>query len=396
MVAAPLPPGTFLHAPTLSVARHVVYLSGVPTAAGRSDAVPSGDDGRQLVRVASGSQIGTPTGRFRFLNARLLGDHAGRLHLIWGEPGPSDTIGAHQAGMPWLRAKSLWHATFTSGAGWSAARPSHGQPGDRGRLLWNVESAGVGVSPAGRVDVVVPQVNGELLHFGLDGDRWRADTIHLAAREATMAEGGGGQLYVALVGVNGADARYANGLVFLRSPDGGKRWEPPVNVQPREMREPTRPRVFVGVNGTVQLLWGTRASATFGADAVRAMSSADGGHRWSTSYELPLPREQFTKWRAALDSCGTPRVVVSTWVRHDSIQTGRLFHSVLRGDGWAPLSPLMPERDAREVEVATGADGKLYLVASARQAPPSKPPRYDVILSTVEPIAAPAQGEADR
>jgi hypothetical protein len=363
---ADLPPGTFLRSPTIALEGRELYVAGLPSPAGppRDGTGPGAAD--LVVRHESRGSIGLPAGSFRFLNARLLRGRGGRLHLVWGESNATSRQASSASLVPPARVGRLWHATFVPGNGWSPARPIWSSDAARDASFWNSESADASVSASGELDVVVPQLDGGLLHLTLQGNRWREETLPVRALYATIARARNGTLHVAYLGEDPARRGQMSGLLLL-SRTGDAPWSEPVALPSRVVRSASRPRFLTDSRGTLHLLWGISSPGRLGSVWLRHLASTDGGEHWSAAHDLELPHEQFTKWRAGIDRCGAPRVLVSTWVSSGAGRSGRVLQSMLGDSRWTPLAPLFGDRGAREIEVGDDGRGDLYVVASVRR-----------------------------
>lgn len=378
--AGTLPRGTFLRSPSIASVGASMYVAGHPIPAGRAS--KSLDDSSRSYRIfgPDGASLGIPAGDFRFENARILGGPDARLHLIWGERGPERTRSSADALGPVIRVGTLWHSVYTPGSGWSPARQLVAQSGDRDGLLWNSENSAAAIAPSGRIHVVVPRVNRPLLYLRYAEGSWQVDSIPVKALYASVAEGSDGERYIAYVG-RAQGRSQMSALLFVRSASSGDPWSNPMPIDGVERGGATRPRLFTAADGALHLMWGVSASGTLLSTAVRHTSSWNGGGSWSRHRELPLPSELFTKWRAGLDACGNPHVLVSTWVRRDSTPIGRVLQSAMGLNGWTPLTTLVSRSSAREIEVASDRSGALSLVASVEQsAPGARSPTYAVAV----------------
>jgi hypothetical protein len=389
-VVSQLPPGTFLRTPTLAVTSQSLYLSGLPSpSAGVEKArVVSA---AHLLASANADRLSVPPGSFAFLNARLLSDGAGRLHLVWGESRERrDSSFGHEA--PAIRARSLWHAVFTPGIGWTPPRAIFTQPGDRDRLLWNSENADASFALSGRLHLVVPQINARLLHLTLENGTWRSESLPSPALYASVAETPDAALHVVYVGADPNRRGSINRLLIMHADANARRWSQPTPIPGRGPRTTTRPRLLAGRDRELHVAWGQIAPTKFVTEAVRHVSSDDGGRTWSAVSTLGLPGASFTKWRVGLDHCGAPQVVVSTWERRDSLLESHLLHSSLTPEGWTSFSDAFPGLNAREVDVMSDRTGALHLIASLRRSGiQSSPPSYDVMVSTLVSRSGPGR-----
>ena len=385
-VATTLPPGAFLRSPTLADVGGRLYVSGILSLAGRTSAALDTASLSARVFGVDGTSLGLPTGQFRFENAHLLSDGDARLHLIWGERGPQGTRSTSGDFGPPVRVKSLWHSVFVPGTGWSPARLVLEDRADRDGLLWNSENSSVAVAASGRVHLVVPRVNRDLLHLSYNEGAWLVDSVPVKALYAAIVERRDGERDIAYIGADrGHSRRYAT-LYFIHSKGPGDAWSRPEPIEGLERFDATRPRLLMGADGVLHLMWGSRVPGTLLTTAVRHSSSEDGGRTWSERTELPLPREPFTKWRAGLDQCNNPHVLVSTWTRLDSVSVGRVLHSALGLRSWTPYSPLPISSSVREIEISSDTSGELHLVASVGQlAPADSTPTYAVALAELGP-----------
>lgn len=378
--AGTLPRGTFLRSPSLASAGVSTYVAGLPSSAGRASISP--DDSSRSYRIfgLDGAALGVPAGDFRFENARILGGPDARLHLIWGERGPRHARSSADSLGPPIRVGTLWHSVYAPESGWSPARILVAQSGDGDGLLWNSESSAAVVAPSGRIHIVVPRVNRELVYLSYAERSWEVDSIPAKALYASVAEGSDGERYIAYIG-RAPGRSQMNALLFVRSASSGDAWSNPKPIDGAERGGATRPRLLTGADGSLHLMWAMSAPGTLLSSAVRHASSRNGGRTWSRHTELALPSEPFTKWRAGLDGCGNPHVVVSTWVRRDSTPVGRVLQSAMGLNGWTPLTTLVNGSSAREIEVASDRSGALSLVASVEQSTPGdRSPRYVVTL----------------
>jgi len=379
----PLPDGTFLRSPTVAVSSNALYLSGLPSPAGRHDSIAFATERTPLLVRADGEKVSLPPGPFAFINGRLIGGSKGQLHFIWGESGEKNTRMNAYPG-PRIRVKSLWHAAFDPNTGWSKPRELFERAGDRDRLLWNSESADVAVTESGGVQVVVPQVNAPLLHFVLAEDAWQTDTIPVRALYATVAPGADGSTYVAYVGEDPSRGGAMNGMLIVRMDSKVRHWSMPQPILARGEHLAARPRLLVGRRGGLHLAWSQLAASRLGVDAVRYLTSEDGAASWSAPVSLDLPKQSFTKWRLALDACDVPHVFVSTWTWKDSTPVSHILYSTLRDTRWTTLVDLLPGKSAREIEVMSDGTGSLHLIASVRrEGATTSPPSYDVVVSAL-------------
>lgn len=361
-IVVPLPAGTFLRTPSLATIGDTLYVAGSPTPVGAASTPPRTTPSL-LIHAVRGGEIDVPPGAFQFLNPRLWSDD-GQLLLVWGESGKHAQDTLRTAMAPAIRVASLWSASYAPLAGWTTPAQLYAAAAGRADLLWNVESAGAFVPSSGRIELVIPRINGAALHVVRGVRTWKVDTLPMRAQYATVVATSTGDSYAAYIGTNPNDEREREALLFVRGTRDG-RWEPPTAIKGAHGGV-TRPRLMIRSDGVLFLLWGLRGGQSFGSDAVRAISSSDGGVTWSRARDLRLPHEMFTKWRPALDGCGTVHVVVSSWEQRELGEVGRLSHATLRPDAWTQLVPLTPAADAREIAVGTEADGTLRLLSSVR------------------------------
>ena len=309
-------------------------------------------------------------------------DRNSRIHLIWGERHASPKRSSSDAFGPPARAASLWHAEYAAASGWSPARRIFVQSGERDGLLWNSESAASVVARSGRIQLAVPRVHGALLHLTYDADAWRVDSIPARALYATIAEASDGALYMAYVGADRENESTPGTILLSRAATSGGAWSEPRRIGASRSGGATRLRLLIGSRAVLHLLWSVSESGPLTTSAVRYVASENGGRTWSGRTDLPLPHEPFTKWRVAVDRCGSPHVLVSTWTRHGTISLGRVLHSSMSVHGWTPLTPLQLGTSAREIAVDSDAAGTIYLVASVdTSAARGERPAYGVVVS---------------
>jgi hypothetical protein len=203
---------------------------------------------------------------------------------------------------------------------------------------------------------------------------------------AAIVERRDGERDIAYIGADRSHSRRYAALFFIHSKTPGDVWSTPEPIEGLESSDATRPRLLMGADGVLHLMWGARVPGTLLTAAVRHSSSEDGGRTWSERAELPLPREPFTKWRVGLDQCDNPHVLVSTWTRLDSVSVERVLHSALGLRSWTPYSPLLSSSSVREIEIGSDSSGELHFVASVGQlAPPDSMPTYAVAIVQLGP-----------
>ena len=229
-------------------------------------------------------------------------------------------------------------------------------------------------------------MNRHLLHLSFNKGAWLIDSVPVKALYAAIVERRDGERDIAYIGADRSHSRRYATLYFIHSKAPGDAWSTPEPIEDLERFDATRPRLLMGADGVLHLMWGSRVPGTLLTTAVRHSSSEDGGRTWSERTELPLPREPFTKWRAGLDRCNNPHVLVSTWTRLDSVSVGRVLHSALGLRSWTPYSPLPISSSVREIEISSDTSGELHLVASVgRLAPADSTPTYAVALAELGP-----------
>jgi hypothetical protein len=114
---------------------------------------------------------------------------------------------------------------FDPGIGWTLPHAIHTQSGERDRLLWNSENAEAIIAPSGRLHVIVPQINAVLLHFTFDS-AWHAESLHVRALYATVAEAPDGTRHVAYVGEDPTRSGALDGLLIMHADASGQPWAP--------------------------------------------------------------------------------------------------------------------------------------------------------------------------
>lgn len=390
-----MPAGTYLGAPSIATSGGTTLVAGTAaftSLASRSPRTP----GKSLMLIERGDgaapsrEISAPAGQFVFLNPRVIAGPHGLVHLVWGEPsggGPGSAEGGPQSSH--ARVTALWHATYTRDGGWTLPVRIHADSTRRERLAWNDMQPAMAVDSRARLHVMIPGAR-STLHLTYDGVSWTTRTMAEATTALGLAAGPRHDLVLVTMASiaprralfrqagRGVIAKVATSI--RRSTDDGEHWSEAHVLDDDAAAGSSVARVFVR-DSIVHVLWSAKPDLELRPQAVSHVFSHDGGHHWSWPRSLRIPDAPFTRWSAALDACGTPTVVVSSWDRSRRARMGsRLQVSLRQVDAWAPLTNLTSDSNTLDGVLAQEQGGALTFITSAEaKAISNSVPSYEVI-----------------
>ena len=334
-----VPSNRSLQWPSLALRGETTYVVGNTLPIGGSARDSLGVWGVVILRFP-GAPLIAPPGDFVFKYPKGAIDSEGRLHLVWGAPADRARVAQDHGGDP---PTSLWYARYDRGR-WS--EPERILEGTM--LHWGDASSGPIVDAAGRIHVVTSGLllrgRPAVVYNRRSGGRWTRHDIEVVATYAALAAWRRDSLAIAYTGPD-PTVRTTQTLVVTTSGDAGRTWSAPstvVRAAPNSIFDVTLQHAAGGLH----LVW-VEGAVERGASQLllRYRRGANGGRRWTTHPDAPLPtaRHQL-RFSAAASSCGSTIVITESIGRAADSDSLTLFLDEIRWmQGSVTTRPLFPQ-----------------------------------------------------
>jgi hypothetical protein len=312
----------------------------------------------------TGHSLGRPMSANGIFHPMLAALDDSSLIMLWGEP---DTTAAARRFLWQPPLAQVWSARWQRGNGWTTPHLIlWGNPAS----LWNGRQSTEPVrSSDGDVHLAVPTIHG-VRYLRYHAGEWRVSTIpHVpggSAYSSIAADATGRVLLVAYVGVDTTATRDYNSVLMVRSTDGGATWSTPAVIHASKGHRPAFEVQVRAQRSFVRMLWLQDLDGDETPDAIRAVSSSDGGISWTSPRDVRLPQGP-RALKSAIDSCGLVHAVYEDW--NGGGTDGHLDYVRFTGTAWTTVQHLSPHRTAMSATIAVPSPDELLLMWLASDRP---------------------------
>lgn len=291
---------------------------------------------------------------------QVVADPLGGLHLFWMQLNASQPILRSAIGATgdlwWSRLESqtkAWTTPQVIGAGLDLQWPGSVAQQRGGRRI--------GVLAVSRPRGLL----GPLVFLGYNGNSWFhapiAGTVGGIYPSVTIDSAG--RAYAAFIKAVSDTIPDANSVFFSASSDGGKTWTRPHLVSRSGTREAAQVTILAS-GRQLHLIWAQNLSGGNSPEALRHVSSADGGATWSPPRDVRV-EAGLTNMRAAFGHDGDIHVVFESW---SSGMSGHLDHAIFDGR-WSRPQHLFRSMNALDPALDLSPAGHPILIFTAIREP---------------------------
>lgn len=268
---------------------------------------------------------------------RIVSLQDGRQRLIWSQPDDTAT-GWHD---PFHRSmKSLWHSTYSHGAGWS-------EPvelvRDAIRIDWGELGGSLTQTP--NSDVHLVSVSGDIaagwiIHvFVPSRGNARVQRIPLTQLKApfTAVHVAGDSILIAYVVGNPRESPPVHRIQLVSSDDGGLSWQHLDTPELTAIPEARTLNFARTPDGRIHLLFGRTAPRSVWVEHYTHFSSSDGGRTWQFRNDMAVPAGAQDP-QLESDSCGRLHLAF----KDVNSRRSALLYSHWTDGKWSEPAELMP------------------------------------------------------
>jgi hypothetical protein len=328
-----------------------------------------------LLFAYHGARLGAPSFDGWFAMPRVAASES-TLVLVWGEP--ADPTPRKLAFVP-NRLRTLWSATYTQGAGWSAPEKLLTAPD----ISWSAGTLLSGKTGRAQLAVpVLPEGAGQpvVVYVARDAESWRQVRVPgtEGALFSTLAEARDGTIVLAFVATDASRSLDENSLFITTSSNAGASWSTPRLITRGGVRDPI---ILFGPDDRLHMLWRQILMREDGDDVIRHVATKTLSRDLVLSDSADLrARPGFFRFTSVIDRCGTIHVAYEDW--HGGGDVGDVDYASFRHGVWSDPVHILPGWLSVDPFLMIGDRGEvsLFLLGHQGTAPKARLLNYRLVL----------------